>query len=205
MGGEVSLSLTTRHRDPMLKHDLNLWLEPIPHFLRENARAALESGDVIGFLCTAPNEHSLELVFHNHKFLMQTGLYEKALVDAFIATRTNNFKYPLCLLREAFCIGDRSRLRAAGDPLPGPGPFTIYRGVSGIGPARRVRGISWTTSEERARWFALRHSLPNPNVFRTTVHEADVLAYTNDRSEQEFLVLLPERNRPVRLPRRGRC
>jgi hypothetical protein len=185
----------------MLNHDHNLWLEPIPHILREDARAALESGDVIGFMCKVSNEHSLELVYFNHKFLIQMGLYEVALVHTFIATRTNNFRWPLHELRFMFATADRPRLRAAGEPLPGPGPFTIFRGVSGTGAARRVRRISWTTSEERARWFALRHNLPNPDVFRATVHEADVLTYTNGRSEQEFIVLLPERNRPVRLPR----
>jgi hypothetical protein len=188
---------------PSLKHALNLWLKPIPHVLREYAHAALESGDVTGFLCAAENEHSLELVYFNRKILIQMGLYEVGLLHAFIATRTNNFKWPLHELRYMFATADRSRLRAAGEPLPGPGPFTIFRGVSGIGPARRVRGVSWTTSEEKARWFALRHSLPNPDVFRATVNEADVLAYTDDRSEQEFLVLLAEGNKPVRLPRVG--
>jgi hypothetical protein len=105
------------------------------------------------------------------------------------------------LLRCMFALADKSRLRALGDALPGPGPFTIYRGVAGKGASRRVHGISWTASQETARWFARRYDLPNPDVFRTAVNEADVHVYINKRKEEEFLVLLPNGNKPVRLPR----
>jgi len=42
-----------------------------------------------------------------------------------------------------FFQADRARLRALGDALPGPGPFTLFRGVAGRGAKRRVRGLSW--------------------------------------------------------------
>ena len=35
---------------------------------------------------------------------------------------------------------DRERFRGAGDPLPAPGPLTVYRGVGGRGPACRISG-----------------------------------------------------------------
>jgi hypothetical protein len=180
---------------------LNLWLKPIPHPLRAPACAALEAGDLSAFFCTASNEASLELVFHNHDVLMKSGLYEKALINAFVATRTNNHHWPLHLLRRMFALADRTRLRAVGNALPGPGPFTIYRGVAGSGAAQRVRGISWTACRETARWFARRYNLPNPDVFCSVVNETDVLVYTNRRNEEEFLVPLPDNNRPDRLPR----
>jgi hypothetical protein len=34
-------------------------------------------------------------------------------------------------------------------------------------------------------------------VFRVTVSAEHVLAYTNERKEEEFLVLLPNRTRPL--------
>ena len=103
-----------------------------------------------------------------------------------------------------FEIADRKRPRAAGDQLPGCGPFRVFRGVAGRGRARRVRGISWTGSLVRAAWFACRFaqqanrsSLVDPTVYTTTVNESDVLTYCNDpegagRGEEEFLVLLPK-------------
>jgi hypothetical protein len=178
------------------------WLDPIPAALRDDALAALDAGDASRFLGTASNEHSLELVWRNVALLRERGVYEPALLDAFTATRTNNHRCPLRDLRLLFDLADRARLRAAGDPLPGPGPFSVYRGVSGRGATRRVRGFSWTASLERASWFANRYrglSLPDPAVFRVTVRDEDVLAYTNGRLEQEFLVLLPSRVRPVRV------
>jgi len=40
----------------------------------------------------------------------------------------------------------------------------------------------------RAWWFARRFSLPSPAVFCGEFTEKDVLAYVNDRNEQEFIV-----------------
>ncbi len=186
---------------------MTLWLDPIPSgLLRANAVAALDAGDAGGFLVTASNEYGLDLVYFNMTELQARGLYERALLDAFIDTRTNNRHWPLRELMGMFEIADRERLRAAGDPLPGPGPFTIYRGVAGRGRARRVRGLSWTRSLERAQWFADRgpwFGLKDPAVFRVTVEANDVLAYCNGsyREEEEFIVLLPESARPIRVTR----
>jgi hypothetical protein len=100
-----------------------------------------------------------------------------------------------------FRVADRARLRAAGDPLPEP-PFTLYRGVAGRGPARRVRGFSWTASRERGPWFADRFTslLHDPAVYTITVGEESILAYVNERQEEEFIVdPLALGHRPVRV------
>ncbi len=102
-------------------------------------------------------------------------------------------------------LADRKKLRNAGDALPGNGPFTLYRGVAGVGRARHVRGLSWTASLPDAKWFATRYALgfqspfaclENPAVYRVVVPADDVLAYLTDREEQEFIVLLPTSKRP---------
>jgi hypothetical protein len=62
--------------------------------------------------------------------LKELDLYERGLLDALIASRTNNYvhrdKIPL-LIEHA----DRAKLLAAGDPLPGPGPFAQASAVVG--------------------------------------------------------------------------
>ena len=82
---------------------------------------------------------------------------------------------------------DRDRLRAAGDALPGPGPFRLYLGVAGVGSARRLRGYSWTDSLDVACWFADRYDLESPAVRTAEVPRDEVLAYHAGRNEREFI------------------
>jgi len=118
----------------------------------------------------ADNVHGVALVWRNQGVLKVQGAYEPALLSAWIDTRTNHHYVPRWVVDDLFRSADRERLRAAGDPLPSVGPFTLYRGVSGRGRARRVRGISWTSSLEKAIWFAHRFaSLGDPAVFRLVV------------------------------------
>jgi len=126
------------------------------------------------------------------------GRYESALIYALTAPRTNLAHVPRSVLALLIENADRAALRAAGDPLPHPGPFTVYRGVAGRGGARRVRGLSWTFSLPVAAWFARRFDLPDPAVYRVTVDEAHVLAYVSDREEEELLLVLPEDAWPKR-------
>jgi hypothetical protein len=169
------------------------WLDPIPDCLRSQAIEALRSRNAVGFLAKANNEYGLELVLHNIDVLQSLGIYESALLEAFVGPRTNNYRWSLALLRQLFNLANPARLRALGDPI-GEGPFTIYRGVAGHGPAARIRGLSWTASLERAWRFATRFAcLPFPRVFRTIVSKSSVLAYLNEsgRHEQEYIVFLP--------------
>lgn len=178
---------------------MNLWLDPIPEELRPDAIEAFEAGEMP--LGLASNMESLVLVYMNAKALLDRGMYERALLDAFIAARTNNHHFPVNMLQWLFSRADRARLLAAGDPLPDGETFTLYRGVAGRGPARRVRGFSWTSSPERAQWFANRAGgwgLHDPAVYTVTVERSDVYAYSNERKESEFIVLLERENKPRR-------
>jgi hypothetical protein len=177
-----------------------LWLDPIPAVSRPDAIESLDAGDWLGFLVTADNVDSLHLVFRNLATLRARNIYEPALLHALTITRTNNARWSLETLRFLIDCADRDRLRAAGQPLPGRGPFTLYRGVAGRGRARRIRGLSWTTDRDIAEKFSRRFAglFADPAVFRVVVDESDVLAYVDDRQEQEFLVLLSAAARPVR-------
>jgi hypothetical protein len=181
-----------------------LWLDPIPPDLHTKARQRLDSGDVLGFLVLASNTASLSLVMMNARTLLDRGLYEPALLHALTASRTNNAKFPAQSLAYLVSLADRGKLRAAGEPLPGSGPFTVYRGVAGRSTARRVRGLSWTFSLPIAAWFANRGAtvfgLSDPVVYRLTVPEPWVLAYVNEshRHEEELFVLCGQATRPHR-------
>jgi hypothetical protein len=50
-----------------------------------------------------------------------------------------------------------------------------------------------------ARRFVVTGRFPDPAVFRVTVPDADMLAYLDDRHEQEWIVVLPQSVRPVRV------
>lgn len=178
-----------------------LWLDPIRPELRDEAEARLGAGDWVRFRSLAPNTDALDLVANNIQPLRDRGLYEVALLDALTASRTNN-RHAYGILPWLVEMADRARLRAAGDPLPGTGPFTLYRGVGGHGSARRVHGFSWSMSRERAQWFADRATcfgLASPAVYRAVLPESRVLAYTDARTEQECLVLLNRADKVERI------
>jgi hypothetical protein len=85
-------------------------------------------------------------------------------------------------------MGDRQKLLAVGVPLPGPGPFIVYRGTSGEKHTRRNRGLSWTLSLDTACWFATRFPfLKSPAVYTATVAAEQVYCFIGHRSEKEFI------------------
>jgi hypothetical protein len=154
------------------------------------ALKAFSEGDAVGLLCLASNAHSVDIVAANVWPLIARGIYEETLLHALTNPRTNNAKHSMLSLRRLLSYADRARLRAAGDPIPGHGPFTLYRGVAGVGSYRRERGLSWTSDREIARWFAVRYSeyLANPAIVTATFREDQILAFVNDRKESEFAV-----------------
>jgi len=157
--------------------------------LYANAQAAIANRDAIGFNATAINrESALALVCDNMAILKAAGIYEACLLHAFTGCRVNHRQWSERVISGMFDYGDRAAFLAAGNPLPGPGPFRIYRGVSGHGRARRLHGLSWTSSLSKACWFSTRFARPNPAVLCADVDANEVIAYWNGRSEQEFIV-----------------
>ncbi|RJR43987.1 MAG: hypothetical protein C4576_13785 [Desulfobacteraceae bacterium] len=146
------------------------------------------------------NTYCLAFVFDNMFILKEAGLYERALLCAWTGTRTNYANWSLGVLDYLFQFADPEMLRTAGDPIPDASTFTLYRGVSGRGPARRVNGISWTESPNVAAWFANRFKeLGDPAVFRVTVSRDQVMACCNEREESEYLLRLPLPVKPKRV------
>jgi hypothetical protein len=169
-----------------------LWLTPIPPAFRQKAVEALDRGDWSGFLMPAPRGEHLSLVARNQVAFRERGLYEPALFHALKITGVNNHGWSNTL-KALLSAADRDRFRQEGAPLPGAGPFTLYRGVAGRVDQQCVRGVSWTLSFETAKWFAMRFRLPRPEVYRVVVAAEDILAYVNDsRKEEEMFVCLKD-------------
>ncbi len=192
-----------RQKIPALEKASGLDLTLHHPLLAEDAVKDFEAGNVGGFLCKAENgnQFHLEIVQANYGPLQKRGLYEEALLDAWVGCRVNWHGYDLDDLLEMFEDTDRDKLRALGDPLPGPGPFTLYRGAGGREPERRVSGLSWTSDLVKARWFARRaglFGLADPAVYRVRVKADDVLVYLHEgergRKESEFILYPPPRH-----------
>jgi hypothetical protein len=158
--------------------------------------------DLDGVFSCMQGDTKLCFVCDNILPLKLNGLYEESLLHAYTRCRTNFASWPTSVLRWMFGLANRRQLAGAGDMWPGPGPYTVYRGVAGRGRKRRVRGFSWTTSFEKARWFATRYGLEKPMVYEAQVDEKNVLAYYNRRGEQEFLCDIP---RGLKLRRRWKA
>lgn len=151
----------------------------------------MDSHSVLGYVLDHPGEFE------------KLGLFEVAFVLAWSRTSRSNYLFDVRSLEVVltnFC--DWAELRAAGDRLPEGETFTVYRGVSGRGRFRRVRGMAWTASLDTACWFAMRYAkedsrFADPAVYRATVCEDEVFFYTNERHEREFVC------RPKRCTRMG--
>lgn len=159
--------------------------------LAQHALCELQDGDP-GFLVCFSSGAALHVVFDLLPLLKHHKIYEQCLMSAYVGARINHARVPADIVSFLFGQANKNTLRQAGDPLPGPGPFVLYRGVSGHGRARRIRGFSWTDSLEKAQWFAWRFNLANPCVYTIEAPEDWVLAYIDDRQEREFIVELPD-------------
>ena len=91
-------------------------------------------------------------------------------------------------------------MQTLGDTLPDGKHFTLFRGVAGNGKNRRIKSFSWTDSPYIAAWFAKRYTgLEDPAVYEITVQRNQILAFSNERKESEFILQLPLTVKPKRL------
>jgi hypothetical protein len=179
--------------------DPNLTL--VPSSLYTVAYRMLARRNAFGFVRLVPDMERINLVWDNLALLRSLGIYEAALVEALTAPERSLIHFPEPRLSQLIRVADRVTLRAIA-PLPGHGPFVLYRGVAGDeGWLRRERGISWTGKPEIAAWFARRSpDLRDPAVYQVTVDKRWVLGYWNEREEDEYLVQIPRGTQLIRLP-----
>lgn len=65
-----------------------------------------------------------------------------------------------------------------------PDQVTIYRGVR---DRAGVYEMSWTLSQDKARWFANRFDTKG-YVYKCTINKSDILCYNSGRGEQEIII-----------------
>jgi hypothetical protein len=75
------------------------------------------------------------------------------------------------------------------------GKWPVYRGVSGKGKLRRIRGFSWTLRPEVAAWFAIRSGLPGPAIYALNADMAWAWCYLKGRREEEVVLDIPPSKR----------
>ncbi|QDV73065.1 hypothetical protein [Botrimarina mediterranea] len=167
----------------------DLQLPNVEPFLHKRALDFFDAGDASGMLGCFESPWGLNIVYTNINSLIDRGIYEAALLDAYVGTSTNNRHWSIKNLPFLFGLADKQRLLESGDPLPEGDAFTIFRGVSGKNPYRKVRSYSWTLDEEKASYFANRFFLDDPAVYVTTVNRDEILAFCNEREEQEVICL----------------
>jgi hypothetical protein len=138
---------------------------------------------------------SLDFVFDHHPLLQHYDVYEAYLLDALTGAKTNHRRITPGVVSFLFFVADPVKLRRHSDPLPDPLPEVLYRGVAGVGQARRPRGHSWTSSLACACFFARRFLLPDPAIYHVPLSRCRVYAYTQGRHEEEWLL------EPSALPR----
>jgi len=137
------------------------------------------------------NMWGIDFISDNLFLLKEDGLLEKAFVFAYDGARVNWNHVSQWVLNFIVSQCSRDRLRSLGDPMPDGKTFTLFRGISGNGSARRKRGLSWTGDFEKAKWFALRFPyLATPAVIQATMPRECVLFYTNSRQENEFVCMV---------------
>ena len=135
--------------------------------------------------------NGMSFIADNFPNLIKMGKYESALLNAYSGIRNNLHNWSSEVINYLFAVADPDKMRAAGDELPDSDSFTLYRGVAGNGPARRVKGVSWTDSINVASFFAMRFALKDPAVLEITVPNVAILARVADRNESEYLLRLP--------------
>jgi hypothetical protein len=170
---------------------------------RDKVREDLEAG--LGFgtsLWSFVVEEGLWLDFllANLRYLKKQDLYEATLVDVYQEPASNLRHVPRDIFLRLFLLADPKQLGWIEHARPDPPPTTLYRGVAGRGRARRLRGLSWTSSLECACWFALRYEQPDPAVFRIPFAPRQVVMYLDGRNEDEYVTIVPKAQRLTRVP-----
>ena len=169
----------------MCKQDLSSLLDGINPMMHGLAQRSIDSGKYLDVMTYINGHQAVEYVYSHIDILYEHGLLEEFIVDAFIRHNWDNYAY-YNELRVLFDLCSPALLQKASDPVPDGDTFKLYRGVTFL---EWAYGYSWTGSLKVAQWFADRYKDRHKGfvVVRDT-HRHEVLFYTNNRKEDEFIV-----------------
>lgn len=134
---------------------------------------------------------SLAFIVRNYRELATMGALDAPWLDAYVHASHFN-AYGVSVLKAVFDACNRNRLRSLkplGDDATG-GRLTLFRGCAG--PVHS-RGMSWTSSLDKAIWYAAHHAefydLSDLAVYVTTVAVEDVYCRL-DHYDEDFIAYL---------------
>lgn len=165
--------------------------ELVPRHFREPARRAYAHRLTAETLAPLSPVDRLPFVERNAEALVEDGLYEEMLYTAWITGPRSGWAERLG--RRLFARADRSRLRALGQPLPGPRrSYTLYR-AAGLGEKSNSEfGVEWTLSLDTATRSLLAEDLGHPvddlAIYTAEVGADEILLYLNRRGEARVVV-----------------
>lgn len=204
MRKDIGVGTDDREGEGISRREIQRWVRKLnlqaaaDRWSRQYAIKAFKDGDAGGFTTAAyDTDGTLQIVADNWFLLKRRGIYEAAVVHGYTGCRNSHRLSDMDDIQRMFDFGDREKLRTVGSPLPGPGPYTVYRGVGREGSERQVDGMSWTTSLDIACWFAWR-GLYDPAVYQATVSGDEVYCYFRDRNEEE-LICRPKESQRLQL------
>lgn len=138
----------------------------------QQVRVAIQRGD--NFYGYIPSE-ALGFIVRNYRALAQLQALEAAWLDCYV--HSSNFSvYGIETIKAIFDACDRERLRRlkpltqiAGDRA------TLFRGCAG---PEHTLGMSWTTSLDKAIWYAAHHAayydITNRAVYVTSIPVSEI-------------------------------
>src|SRR5665213_4334017 len=125
----------------------------LPSNVREEVETAILARDHPGLFLALKGKR-LCWIAQLRDVLQRHDLFERILVEAYRAPGKDHTTLTTQQTLSLFESGDRQKLRSCGQPLPPGETFELFRGVSGDEERRKTAGLSWTSSRQRACWFA---------------------------------------------------
>lgn len=158
-------------------------------------------------------DKGFDFFLENFRELKNIGVLENNWMDAY--SHSNNFSHvPLQTLKEIFDTCDSAILQEqypiyVGDHFSSGKRFSLFRGCAG--DDHRI-GMSWTSSLDKAIWYAAHHAecndLGNLAVYTTVVERGDIYCCGNHYDydfivcpKEVWRVIVPEKEFRIDRPR----
>ena len=142
--------------------------------------AILEGEDIFGYI----PEKGFSFILKNFKPLSVMNVLEESWMQAY--THASNFEgIPLDTLQEIFDACDKKILQKnypiyTGDNFSNGERFSLFRGCAG---PKHMEGMSWTSSLDKAIWYAAHHAeyydMGNVAVYAAAVNRNEIYCCGN--------------------------